>query len=101
MPGVREPTWCPYCGKLHESFSKMGDDPAIARPGSLNLCPDCLNLSVYDAGMHLRRPTMPELLRAMDLHGDRIERLRSWIAALVKTREQSLGRSSVPPRSIN
>jgi hypothetical protein len=79
MPDLREPTYCPYCNKLMQAADAPEDLEAHAAPGMWNICLTCLNLSIYDGAMHLRKPTSSEFLDITVSNGEQIEFYRQAI----------------------
>jgi len=53
---------CPYCHDMHDSAASTDDMDSLEQPqpGSLNICTNCGNISVYDEIMELRLPTPEE-----------------------------------------
>ena|ERR1700734_2280532 len=71
---LKEPTYCPYCAKLIEGA--MANQPGEnARPGCIQLCLGCEKVSIFDAAMHLRRPTEDEHVAIAVSHGPEIIRM--------------------------
>ena len=77
MPDLVVPTSCPYCGcEVTGAFA--GNDPSEkegALPGTATVCIGCTEVSIFDADMHLRRPS-PEELATLQCQWDQIESMR-------------------------
>lgn len=83
------PTKCPYCKKPHD---RATNDCATHAPveGDVALCLGCAGVSLYDAMLQLRAPTMPELceLKAQSQVWAEIQIARSAILQVNSNRKK-------------
>jgi hypothetical protein len=82
------PTYCPYCGYLVDHAMIAFEDNKSARPeaGSVNLCMACGEMSLFDASMMLRRPTMSEYVWLTNLLSGQLAMFRQAREKMVADR---------------
>lgn len=46
---------CPYCNHLMDAISQIDGD-SLPNPGDASICIKCINISIFDENLNLRKP---------------------------------------------